>query len=95
MTTYFHAEEESKYKLQRTTHFDSIHHETMSHNTAPSFLTLPIELVYRILDNLDIREMILSTRNVCQRLDAITESYHPYQVNLNFFAFEWNHFTGL
>lgn len=51
------------------------------------FHTLPIEMIYRILDNLDEKAIFLSMRNVCQRLNAVIDSYHRYQVNtqLDFF----------
>jgi hypothetical protein len=42
--------------------------------------TLPAELVYRILDNLDQLTIVLSCRNVCTRLNAITDTYHRYKV---------------
>jgi len=48
-------------------------------------LTLPIELIYRILDNLDELTILLSMRNVCTRLNAITDTYHRYQVMLSCF----------
>jgi hypothetical protein len=41
---------------------------------------LPVELVYRILDNLDQLTIILSCRNVCTRLNAITDTYRRYKV---------------
>lgn len=44
--------------------------------------TLPIELIYRILDHLDEREIVLTARNVCQRLDSIIDTYYTYQVRL-------------
>ena len=47
----------------------------------PSLQTLPIELVCRILDHLDLYDILLSVRNVCSRLNAITDIYHPYAVN--------------
>ena len=53
----------------------------MSHHSTPSLLTLPIEPVCRILDHLDPVDILLSVRNVCSRLDAITDTYHPYTVN--------------
>ena len=56
----------------------------MSYNVTPSLLGLPIEVLYRILDQLDPKHILLSVRNVCQRLDAITDTYYPYQVNLTF-----------
>ncbi|CAM4831650.1 unnamed protein product, partial [Rotaria magnacalcarata] len=49
-------------------------------NCVPAcFLTLPVEIVYRILDNLDNLTLLCATRNVCQRLNMITETYHRYQ----------------
>jgi hypothetical protein len=46
-----------------------------------SLLTLPVELIYRILDNLDEASIFLSVRDVCTRLNLITDTYHRYQVN--------------
>ena len=54
----------------------------MSSNTTPSLIVLPIELIYRILDHLQLKDIFLSVRNLCQRLDSITDTYHRYQVNL-------------
>lgn len=56
----------------------------MLHDNTPSPLALPIELVYCVLDQLKPIEILLSVRNVCQRLDTITDTYHPYQVNFRF-----------
>lgn len=53
----------------------------MSDRVTPSLLTLPVELVYRILDNLDGLTILFSVRDVCTRLNAITNTYYPYQVN--------------
>ncbi len=49
-----------------------------------SLLTLPIELVYRILDNLNNKTIFLSLSSVCTRLNTIINTYHPYQVNSSF-----------
>jgi hypothetical protein len=49
-----------------------------------SLHTLPVELVYRILDNLEELTILLSLRNVCTRLNDITDTYQRYQVNFNF-----------
>ncbi len=57
----------------------------MSENIARCLHTLPIELVYQILDQLDDRNIFLSCYNVCIRLNAIIDSYHRYQVkNISF-----------
>ncbi len=45
-----------------------------------SLHTLPVELVYRILDNLEPETIFWSCHNVCTRLNAITDTYHRYQV---------------
>jgi len=52
----------------------------MSDKFIPSLLTLPVELVYRILDNLDQLTILLSVRDVCIRLNTITDTYHRYKV---------------
>jgi hypothetical protein len=54
----------------------------MSEKATISFLTLPVEIVYRILDNLNELSLLISTRDVCTRLNAIIDSYHPYKVNV-------------
>jgi hypothetical protein len=53
-------------------------------NMAPSLHSLPVELVYRILDNLDDKTILISCRDVCTRLNEITDTYHRYQVILGF-----------
>ncbi|CAF0992246.1 unnamed protein product [Adineta steineri] len=55
-----------------------------------SFQTLPVELFYRILDKLDILTIITSCRNVCTRLNAITDSYDRYQ-KIKTLDFHGNH----
>ena len=45
-----------------------------------NLLQLPIELLYRIFDHLDELTILISMRNVCQRLNAIRDTYHRYQV---------------
>ena len=52
----------------------------MSCRASASLSTVPVELVYRILDHLSPIEVFLSARNVCQRLDSITDTYHRYKV---------------
>jgi hypothetical protein len=53
---------------------------SMVDKTIPSLLTLPVELVYRILDQVSNVTLFCSMLNVCTRLDAIIENYHRYQV---------------
>lgn len=49
-----------------------------------SLHTLPIELVYRILDNLNDKALFLSCYGVCQRLNDIIDTYRRYQVLFHF-----------
>ncbi len=51
---------------------------------ALSLHTLPVETVYRILDNLNNKTILLSCLNVCTRLNQIIDTYHRYQVILGF-----------
>ena len=55
----------------------------MSDKTSLSLHTLPVDLVYRILDHLDQWNILYSMRNVCTRINAITDTYRPYKVIQN------------
>lgn len=44
------------------------------------FVTLPIELIYRILDQQSDGTLFLSMQNVCRRFNQILRTYHRYQV---------------
>jgi hypothetical protein len=74
-------------KISAHIYFNETHNPkeapSMSGKVTLSLLTLPVEIVYRILDNLERLEILLSVRNVCTRLNAITDIYHPYQVNFH------------
>ncbi len=59
----------------------------MSDKIVPSLLTIPIELVFCILDNLDEWTIFLYVRNVCTKLKSITNAYYRFQVNFNFSSF--------
>ncbi|CAF1527230.1 unnamed protein product [Adineta steineri] len=50
-----------------------------SHNIIPSLLHLPVELTYRILDHLAPSDILVSVRDVCSRLNAITNIYPRFQ----------------
>ena len=52
----------------------------MSDPTAPLLLTLPIELVYRILDHLKPYHILVSVDSVSSRWNSIIGTYQPYQV---------------
>lgn len=47
-----------------------------------SLQSLPVDLVYRILDNLDDKAIFLSILNVSERLNRIIDTYHRYQVTI-------------
>ncbi|CAF3703076.1 unnamed protein product [Adineta steineri] len=51
----------------------------MSSKTILSLHTLPVEMVYRILDNLNLSTIFWSLETVCQRLNAILDSYDRYK----------------
>jgi hypothetical protein len=62
------------------------HQTSICDKMASSLLTIPVELVYRILDNVCERTIFLSLRNVCKRLNTIIDTYHRYQVNSSFIS---------
>ncbi|CAF1668731.1 unnamed protein product, partial [Adineta ricciae] len=47
-----------------------------------NFLSLPVEIVYLIFDNLDIHDIIHSVRRVSKHFYRITNSYNRYQLNM-------------
>ena len=47
-----------------------------------SWSTLPIELVYRILDHVEPYDVLISTYPICARWKSIIDTYQPYQVKL-------------
>jgi hypothetical protein len=52
----------------------------MAHQTNLSLHTIPVQLVYQILDHIDNETLFKSCYGVCQRLNAIMDTYQPYQV---------------
>lgn len=52
----------------------------MSIKSIPSLLTLPVEVFYCILDQLDAKDILLSFRNVCTHFRAITDTYNRYKI---------------
>lgn len=57
----------------------------MLDNVPSSLLEMPVELVYRILDNMDKLTMLCSFRDVSTRLNAIIDTYPRYQVKIHTF----------
>lgn len=51
----------------------------MAKKDSYSLHTLPVEIVYNILDQMDKSTILLSLRNVCLRLNTIIDTYQPYQ----------------
>jgi hypothetical protein len=62
---------------------------------ALSLHTLPVEVVYRILDNLDEQIILFSFYNVCTRLDIIIDTYHRYEIIFGFImkSFDQNYYS--
>jgi len=66
-----------------------------------SIHTLPIDIIYRIFDHLNDKDIFISTNNVNQRLNAILNTYQRFQVNLTktltfFTCKSWHpHFTNI
>jgi hypothetical protein len=52
----------------------------MADHNIQSLHTLPVELIYRIMDNLDAEALLISFRNVCACINTIMDTYEPYQV---------------
>jgi hypothetical protein len=44
-----------------------------------SLHTLPVEIIYNIMDKMDELNIILSLRNVCSRLNLVIDSYKRYE----------------
>ena len=56
----------------------------MSEKMSLKLGTLPVELIYRVLDHLDALSILQSLQNVNQRMNTIITSYRPFQVNFSF-----------
>ena len=54
----------------------------MADRTILSLDTVPVDIIYKILDNLSVVNIISSMRNVCMRLNTIIDSYQRYPVNI-------------
>ena len=52
----------------------------MSSKPDPSLLTLPVEVLFYILDRLDTRDILFSFRNVCTYFHAIASTYNRYKI---------------
>ena len=54
-------------------------------SSSPIFDELPVEVIYKILDELDISTIFISLYNVCHRFNEILSTYNQYHLNLNYF----------
>ncbi|CAF3033810.1 unnamed protein product [Rotaria sp. Silwood2] len=48
-----------------------------------SLLSLPVEILYRILDHLDAHFILISLRSLCKRLQAVVDTYDRYELNVS------------
>ncbi|CAF1079547.1 unnamed protein product [Rotaria sordida] len=62
---------------------------SMTKMIIPCLHTLPVEHVYRILDNLHQLEILFSFYDVCTRLNAIISTYHRYKT-ITTLCLSWN-----
>ena len=53
----------------------------MADTSTVSLLNLPVEILHRIVDYLDVSTIFLSVSNVCVYLRAISTTYNRYQLN--------------
>ncbi|CAF1593956.1 unnamed protein product [Adineta ricciae] len=60
-----------------------------------TFDQLPVEILYRILDELDISTIFQSVYHVCKRLDEILYLYDDYHLNLKLITLKHLHLISL
>lgn len=53
----------------------------MAEKIKPSLHTLPVEVLYRIMNHLDDFNILCTMRNVCTRINTIMDNYRRYKVN--------------
>jgi hypothetical protein len=85
-------------KTNRASSTTTFHQKTTSiyHKMSLSLHTLPVELVYRILDQLNDKALFVSCSNVCARLNNIINTYHRYQVIIDFtMKLHFHHFSSI
>jgi hypothetical protein len=88
-------------RVSQSTHIQAKHTYTSKEATSTynkmtlSLHTLPVELVYRILDNLDDLTLFMACRNICTRLNAITDTYYRYQVIFAFIMKSVSHYLSI
>ena len=87
----FSSDHDKHYRLSVSSkHFISdislnhLHQQTIYKKMTASLHTLPIDLIYRILDDLSTNEIVLSTWNVCTRMNRVINSYTRFKVKSHF-----------
>ncbi len=87
--SYQHKREKTKYLEDNGLYINFIKKQRTSRSDKMtlSLCSLPVDMVYQILDHLDNKALFLSVRNVCQRLNIIVDSYHRYKVKFKFIIF--------
>jgi hypothetical protein len=48
-----------------------------------SLVTLPVEVIHRILDHIDIHSILISFRYVCKQFYMITNTYNRYELDIS------------
>ena len=48
-----------------------------------SLVTLPVEIIYRILDDIDIGSILISFRYVCKQFHMISNTYNRYELDVS------------
>ena len=80
-STFTHLHHHSfRHDQNNNKHFamDNTLRTTMPHTDAASLLTLPIEMIHRVFDELDAATIFVSMRDVCQQLRAVVKIYYRY-----------------
>lgn len=57
--------------------------ERINNGRMKMIFELPVEILYRILDSLDVQTILFSIRYVCRQLYFITNSYNRYRLDLS------------
>ncbi|CAF0828893.1 unnamed protein product [Adineta steineri] len=60
-------------------------------NHTPSICTLPVELIYRILDTLDNETILFSFGYTCKRFQTIIHTYKQYKLNFKLISKRYFH----
>ena len=84
---FYHYLKRKKRPFYSAIHSIGTRYKQMSYQKTSALSTLSIELVYRILDNMDPVTIMVSCYNISGRLNTIIDTYYPYQVKFTFIIF--------